>query len=239
MVVIDAVWEKRNLGLNTIEIVIEPTDTLKDFNLHHYNADYEVIKIPIELKDWVFGLQNLGYTFVEVLNNCKFSGNPPILNKIENRMLSNISCSIMDSTEIQLLKKNIFDGMFNTDRISMDPFFGLNIAANRYWGWINDEMNNGAQLFNLKFKNHPAGFFILKKIQNNIFSNLAGIYNHCQNKGLGLFLNYSEILEGWKMGGEILYTAYSSNNLGADKIHNALRFTIYKQFYVFIKHNKQ
>ena len=239
MVVVDAVWEKRNLGLKTIEILIEPTDILTGFNLNHYNADYEVIKVPIELNNWVFGLQNLGYTFAEILNNCKFSGTPPILSKIENRLLSNISCSIMDSAEIQILKKNIFEGMFKTDRISIDPYFNQHIAANRYWGWITDELNNEAKLFNLKFKNQYAGFFILKKIENKIFSNLAGIYNDFQNKGLGLFLNYSEILEGWKLGGDTLYTAYSSNNLGADRIHNTLKFTIYKQFYVFIKHNKQ
>jgi len=237
MKVVDAFWELRNLGLKTIEVLIEPHDELDNFDLSKYSADYEVVKVPIELNKWLFHLQQKGYTFAEILNQSKFQGKIPELRPIEKRMITKLACSQMDAEDKINMQLNISAGMFQTDRIALDPYFSISHSANRYIGWIDDEIKMGAVLYNLIFDGVKAGFFILRTKEEGVYASLAGIYNEFKNKGLGLFLNYFEITESRNLGGNILFTAFSSNNLGAEKIHNLLGFNTYKQYLVFIKHN--
>ena len=129
--------------------------------------------------------------------------------------------------------------MFNTDRISLDPVFGIQKAANRYKGFLTDLLSKDIKLFGIYFKNEISGFFTIRKESNSIYvSDLAGIFPEYKNKGLGIFLNYFEIIVTKGFGGKTLKTVYSSNNFGAANIHQNLGFKIYKQEYIFVKHNK-
>ena len=103
-------------------------------------------------------------------------------------------------------------------------------------GLIIDEINLGATVYSVKFRSNNVGFFLLRKRGNIGYANLAGIYRDFQNKGFGVFLNYFEILESSKRGLDELYTAFSSNNLGAQGIHQRLGFEIIKYVSVFTKH---
>ena len=67
MKIIDALWEKRNLDVTTIEIIVEEEDTLADVEntLRISKADYVVIKIPTIHIDLLWLVQEQGYLYVE------------------------------------------------------------------------------------------------------------------------------------------------------------------------------
>ena len=65
--VVDAFWEKRNLGVCCNEIEIEPGDETNFLKreLPLNEAEYTVVKVPSNKFDVMFLLQDLGYTYVE------------------------------------------------------------------------------------------------------------------------------------------------------------------------------
>lgn len=233
----DAHWEIRNLGVRTVEITIESSDTLNDLSTNIDNVDYVVVKLPVALNQWIFDLQNLDYKFAELLTLAKFGlGRYPILNGVEIRVLQRMSYLKKDKNDLEEIFKQINFGMFETDRISLDPKFGIEYSKNRYCGLVMDEIKFGANLYCLQYNNIDIGFFLIRKSGFNCISNLAGIFNEHKSKGLGIYLNYFEIVESQKLSSKNLLTAFSSNNLGAERVHNYLGFRNTNQFYIFVKH---
>lgn len=240
MIVVDAYWEIRNLDKKTVEIEVEKDDSLVDLVNFFSNNSYEycVVKLPSSRKDLIFPIQSLGFKFVEILSYAKVTTKClPSLSKIENRFLNDLIYSPMTDSEIDELFIRLSENLFETDRIAIDPLLGIKKSNHRYKGLIKDEINKGAILYSVKFKLNNIGFFIIREKGNISYSNLAGIYKDFQNKGFGVFLNFFEILESSKRGLKELNTAFSSNNLGAQGIHQRLGFEIIKSVSIFIKHN--
>ena len=62
MNVVNAVWEKRNIGVDTAEVTIEEADdvqTIKD-TLNNLEVEYIVVKVPSSRSDVLFLVQNRG-----------------------------------------------------------------------------------------------------------------------------------------------------------------------------------
>jgi hypothetical protein len=239
MIVVDAHWEIRNLGKKTVEIEIEKDDLLDDiinfFNNNLY--EYCVVKLPPSRIDLIFPIQSLGFKFAEILNSAKITTMVlPSLSKIEIRILNDLSYAPMTKSEIDEMFFMLGENLFETDRIAIDPLFGIKKSNNRYVGLITDEINQGAIVYSVKFRLNNVGFFLIREKGNVSYSSLAGIYKDFQNKGFGTFLIYFEILESSKRGLKELNTAFSSNNLGAQGIHQRLGFEIKKSVSIFTKH---
>jgi hypothetical protein len=240
MIIVDAYWEIRNLGKKTIEIEIEKEDSFVDIQYFFSNNffEYGVVKIPPSRVDLIFPIQNFGFKFAEILSFAKIKIEVlPPLGKIENRILKDLTYVNMSKSEIDELFFMLSMNLFETDRIAIDPLFGPKISNHRYKGLITDEINKGATLYSVKFKLNNIGFFLIRENGNKSYSNLAGIYRGFQNKGFGVFLNYFEIIESSKRGLKELHTSYSSNNIGAQGVHQRLGFEITKSVSIFTKHN--
>jgi hypothetical protein len=240
MIVVDAYWEIRNLGKKTVEIEVEKDDKLDDLLNFFSNNLYEycVVKLSPSRKDMIFPIQSLGFRFAEILSYAKITTKGlPSLSKIENRILNDLTYAPMTNSEIDELFFRLSENLFETDRIAIDPLFGIKKSNYRYMGLITDEINKGAILYSVKFKFNNIGFFLFREKGDISCSNLAGIYREFQNKGFGIFLNFFEILESSKRGLKELNTAFSSNNLGAQGIHQRLGFEIIKSVSIFTKHN--
>lgn len=67
MRVIDAVWEKRNLGVEVQEIVCDGTETANELQeqLSGVRMPYSVLKVPSGSTDLLLAAQASGYCFVE------------------------------------------------------------------------------------------------------------------------------------------------------------------------------
>ncbi len=239
MKVIEATWEKRNLGKRVLEIELEFGDTVSavtdaiDIN----NPDYVVIKVPSKLGELVGPIQLSGFKFVEVLNHTIFDSKLPNLNQFEKRFLSSLVTSPISPANKEILESTITAGLFNTDRISLDTKFDQKSSTNRYLGMITDEISKGAILYEITYKHDFIGFFLLRLLdQENCLSSLGGVIPKFQNKGVGVLMNYLQIQNSYDLGATRVLSTFSSNNVPATLIHWKYDYRLVKQEYIFTKH---
>jgi hypothetical protein len=242
MIVVDAVWEKRNLGISCQEITLTEDDDPASFLkfLSQSSSEYIVVKIPPGLSSIFLVIQDIGYKFIEVITSCYHPAELPKVTSQQSRIIQSVTCFPMDGADKNLLFTKISTGLFISDRISLDPFFSHDQANSRYIGWIEDELLKGSILFKLSYQEKAIGFFNLRMLSNDVCNaSLGGIYPEYQNIGFGFCLNYYEIVEGIKMRSKKIYSSFSTNNKGAFSLHLAMSYILDEQFYVFIKHNSK
>ncbi len=236
MKITEAIWEKRNLGLLTLEIEVEKNDSLGEVinSLASLNYEYLVVKLPVNKPEFIHELQNFGLKFNEILYSTQFSKSQlPELSNIELRMSKEIEyVQILDS-EISQLFERLDEDIFETDRIALNPEFGKTVASRRYKGLITDEIASGAKLFYLKFRGHAIGFFLWKMELKKSVSHLAGVFKEYKNRGFGIYLNYFQLMHSLMNEVVSHKSVYSSNNLGAERIHKHLGYDIIKSDYIF------
>lgn len=241
MKIIDAHWEKRNLGVASIEVNIGVADTPEDISaaLANVRAQYVVIKLPVGKVDCLLSLQATGYRFIEMMSVCYHDGDLPELNSVQRRLLASLSYSDASSEELDQVFAGVDQGMFRDDRVSLDPHFDSAQSVARYRGWIFDEIRAGASVIAIRMKGEAVGFFILKARgeEGDIFASLGGIFPKYQNFGVGYFMNYLEIVEGRRRGAKRVYTAFSSNNPKITSVHFSMGYKILRQYYVLVRHN--
>lgn len=242
MRIVDCFWEKRNLGCSTMEVTIENKDSYneEDFS-QFFSYDYVVVKVPVSKLDFNYGLSSLGYTMVELQMEMSiklkdFDCN----NRFIRPLLSDLDFQEINSmNELNDILARMNSGMFSTDRICLDPYFGPEIGCQRYKNWIIDEFERkSSSIIKLKYKNLDVGFSMFKGT-DVIRGLLGGIYLDKQNIGLGVltpsllplyFLRNN--LQVKKIVGDI-----SSNNKPVWVLYEMVGFRPHNTRYVFVKHN--
>ena len=113
MEIIEAVWEKRNIGLRTFEIEISENDTCEELkeSIENLQFDYLVVKIPPSRTDFIFKASNLGLTFVEQVTKAHHSGELPTLDNLQRRILNSLSCKEMTQSNKEVLFQEISNGL--------------------------------------------------------------------------------------------------------------------------------
>jgi len=165
--------------------------------------------------------------------------NNAILSPLQHRINSSVSYVELNGEEHNIIYSNIEKGIFNTDRIFLDPFFSFEQAYTRYVNWIQDECKKGAQLYEIQYKGVGIGFFTLKKInENTYFPFLAGMYPDQPHAGLGYSIVRKPIEKVISLNGKKISTYISSNNTVIYQIQTKQGFIPHESRYIFIKHNK-
>lgn len=240
MKVIHAVWEKRNLGIDCYEVELEAQDSFNEFKDWEASAcgEYMVVKVPVERDDIFLKMPSLGYTFIEMATQCHYDNTREfVLNSVQKRLMDQISCVPMDSESLDYMFCQMEAGLFVTDRIAIDPCFSVKMANHRYIGWIKDEIERGATIYKILYRDNHVGFMGMKlRADGQCYAFLGGIYKKFQRIGIGSIMNYLEIIEAKKCGATKLYSAFSSNNRGAYAVHLFMGYILDKSYYVYIKH---
>ena len=238
MIIVDAVWEKRNLNVDACEIAIESGDTADYVKsaLSDIQKEYCVIKLPAERTDLLFDIQRCGYTYVE--DSVKFVSylNEVKRSPIEQRLYDAVEIALMDDDDMTLLKQKIADGLFDTDRVYIDPFFERASAANRYINWIDDELLKGAEFIKYIYKNNTIGFFAIRESERKKYTSfLGGIYPEYRKGGIGTVVKVPDAVK--TRGGTSVSTHVSTNNPA--QIRNLIRngYIIEDIVHTFVKHN--
>lgn len=238
MIIVEATWDTVNLGKKTYEITIDNSDSIESVEktLVDCDGEYIVVKTQSDNLPVSMFLQKAGYCFIEeqvlIEHDLKIIPKSSVM----QRMYDSMTYSIMTDAEVEMLISEVRNGLFSTDRISLDPEFGLEYSVCRYVNWIKQLRQNGAFLYSLKYKGDYEGFVILKESKNEkeYESVLGGAFQKYRCSGLGLVQKEQEIVR--EMGGKRLYTTVSTNNVGQLK---ALVFNGYspaKVTRVFVKH---
>lgn len=240
MKIIHAHWEKRNLGVATVEVEIDRNDTIEEIAsaLRNLDGEYFVVKIPAGKMDAMFLVSSMGFDFVESSIHVTHDLKNIELKDIQKRLIDSVNYAPMNSDDVEELFIEIRNGMFESDRIYLDPYFSFDQAAMRYIGWIKDELEKDTELFKLTYKDDMIGFFTFKSIGDGIYYPfLAGIYKKFRKSGLGISIAYKPLCEAVKRNGKMISTQISTNNSSTVKVHSIMGFEFREINYVYIRHN--
>ncbi len=239
MKVINAVWEKRNLGVDTYEIEVGENDTSEDMAnvLSEINATYKVIKLPDGKSEIADFLTDRGYTHAEDMICLISRLDTPQRNRVEQRLCDAVTIKKMDSDDLKKMNDEIRKNIFTTDRISLDKHFGAEKAAERYIHWISDELARGTFFIKCCYKENDIGFFSLRELQKGEYNSfIGGLYKDYLHSGIGTALSSKPPEYVKALGGESVSSYVSSNN--PIQIRNLIRngYSIESAKHIFVKY---
>jgi len=242
MKVINATWDQVNTGLKTCELIFDENDTIYDYlkSKIEDNYEYSVVKVSSESIRLVHDLEDLGYRFMET--QFSIMVNTEEFDKFDKRWMRVIArtsyTKIEEKDEFNILLQNIGEDMFRTDRISLDENLGKKISKRRYVNWLTDLFEKKeAEIFFLNRNNERTGFFVLKRINQNVFQSvIAGLFTKYQGQGLSVVLIYYYLKYARDYGAKSIITSFSSNNLlMMNTFTKTIAFKTNKIYYVLRK----
>jgi hypothetical protein len=132
----------------------------------------------------------------------------------------------------------INEGVFRSDRIAVDPFFGETVANKRYANWLLDMKNNEkAHLQIMKQAGNIVGFNLNKNDGQCSHGLIGGLFREFQAGPIGVYWG-AGILKNISLMKNILFweATVSSNNLYAIKMWEHFGMHISSAFVVFTRH---
>lgn len=240
MQIIEQPWEKKNLDVHSVEFRFDNSDS-RDIDknvLDNKDFDYQLCRVPVGRMDLAYALQENGFKFAETsfelsadLNNLEL---PNLYKKYEDRL----RYSIADKIQIDDIYKCIRSGVFDTDKIALDPFFEHDKSGNRFANWCQQEIDsNNAKAYIVCDMENPIGFFVLKNLtEKSDYSLLASLFKREQTLGFGFSVLYYPMLQAKLDGKRKIVTGVSSNNIASLRMHLGLGYNIKSMNYVLIKH---
>lgn len=231
MKIIDAVWEKRNLGVSCYEILFDSQDALeeiKDLWGKFEEREYLVFKIPTKRVDIVDFLQCKGCKFIEVAMVFEADLRHWTLPEKLKPICEKCTYAPMNEDELAVVFEEIAKGIFKTDRVYLDPYFTHEQAAQRYINWSKDALKNGSIPYKLMYQDEIIGFSL---------GELGGVYSQFEGTGMGLCVQFLAIKRAMDNGEKFCRGNYSSNNTEMLKILSALNKKVVDMRYVLVKHN--
>ena len=235
-------WEVANLGKKTVEVDIARTDTFYSgsFLSLDNEYDYHVVKIPMNKLDFVQGLTQLGYSLIETQINILTRPNEfDFKDKLIRAIIDDVDFTLCKNAyDFQDIVSRIEPGMFSTDRVSLDPYFGMEIGMKRYVNWMNTEFKNQTStIIKIFYKGEHVGFGMFRDGGRISMGFLSGIYSDVDAPIGILTSTYLPIFckkYHKRMG--VVKSSISSNNIPVFNICNYFRYKIKDMRYVFIKH---
>lgn len=239
MNIIDAYWEKRNLGVSCKELNCELNDNIADVKkiVSSIDADYTVIRVPSPKVDLLFYFQSIGFFVIEtnihLVKNLRDIELPFRYQKYESRIVARKA----NTDEVNKIMGEIRNGVFDTDKIALDPLFSLKQSANRYENWVSEELNKKSTAYIVANMDKDIGFFILRNDDDTNYNALFGaLYKDTNATGFGFAVGYSAFKVAKKLSAKTIFTAVSSNNLAALRMNLSIGYEIDNVHYVLIKH---
>ena len=247
MKIINATWEKRNLGTDAYEILLSNEDCINseqvfiELSKEKYQKSYVVIKMPIMQIKMLHELENIGFRFMESqLCMVKQLG---VYNQSEKNILRDIDITQREIDKNLSDWKNIVGlidvGMFYTDRIYLDPQFDATVSCERYKNWIMDLVDKpNYHMFVYCNATDIIGFGVVmfdyenKKVQTV----LEGIFKKYQHLGYGKKMLLLALDSYKKKGFLYQETTISSNNIPIMKLDAFFGYKVFKETYVLRKY---
>ncbi len=233
VVVVEATWEKRNLGLCVVEVECQGADDFEILTaIREVVADMTVVRLDVGRLGVIFELAKLGFVNVETLFRLKKRFRP----STELPLPRGISMRVSDDPEASVFEA-IYAGMFKTDRISLDPHIPREASINRMAYWVRDELGRGADVVEVMRGTNSFAFFIFRKLSGEeAHIALSGVIPEKDFPGAGQLLQRAIIQWGSDLGLPYLESSVSSNNLTALRSNLAAGFELSDAQYVLIRH---
>jgi len=239
MKIIDAVWEQRNMGVKTNEIIIDGSESIDVIrsSLTEINSDYIVVKIPVGRIDINLLLSHMGFSFMETMLQIEHRTDNIIYHSPRLKEAVD-SISFIPINSIDRVCENINKGMFTSDRVALDPCFSKEQAINRYVGWIHDEYDRGTLFFEYYHADEVIGFICLRPVDETktTYAVFSGLYPKENRFSPGSAIMYKQLDVARHIGAEKLMTYISTNNTAVVHIDTQCGFVVRDTKYIFVKH---
>ena len=239
MKVVDAFWEKRNLGVAAVSFHIGAEDTLNEVLpiIKTNKTAYQTAIVDPSRSEIMLELQINGFTFIECSLSLEASADGIDVPKTLRRFLPQMSYRPATDVEIQSIKSAVESGeLFTTDKISLDPFFGVKKAGIRYSFWIDDLIKTGKTVYAITFKDTVIAFEIAGFSEGTVEYYLGGMLPSVYSRMMGALISAPGNVYWKEQGASLFRTSVSSNNMAILKIHQSYGFKIVKCKYVLVKH---
>lgn len=247
MKIVNATWELKNLGKRTVELTLENEDCAQNSEevlrnvisiRENYDAEYLVVKIPAGYPWAGDAFCKNGFVRIETQLHLQATREDvkPNLEKYKRFFRKTVAEEIKNPEDFAYVKKEISRGVFFTDRVALDPEFGVEIANRRYTNWIEDELQRGGKLYCISENDNKLGFSLQRYDGNSVFALLAGLFKKYQGRGLGGKIYLTKLARDYSEGYEKFYTAVSSNNISVLKIHESTGYKVSSLQDVYVKH---
>ena len=237
----NAFWEERNLGLKSCEIVFEKGEILNKNDLKRITNEFQYIVAKVHEGDikLVHELESDGFRYIE--NKYRYSADPQRFIDFDKKYLnhySDVYCQrVYDADNFGIIRKNIYNHLFEYDRITLDPLFNENISSFRHAYWVEDLFQKkNVETYLLKKSDKNFGFFIFEKTDHKYFIPMAGIFEEFQKTGLAFFLIYFPFKVAWENGSKSVEAVFTSNNISIiNLIARTTKFQIIESYILLRK----
>lgn len=244
-----AEWEQRNLGCRTIELTIEKEDTLLplvevlqkiEYFSHEYHAQYIVVRTNTKYPNIGQYLQTQGFLLMEAQIGLKLErGNVIETCEKYQDLFPDMTYRAADDNDLDYVISEIHKGIFETDRIALDPYFGKEIANKRYALWTEDAYRMGGNLFLSLYRKKPIGFFLdvyedeKKKKIKGLLGGLFQSENHQHYGSMHIFVGRRAFLDRKLL---MEKTSVSTSNLSILQLQLMFGSKIVNIDNIYIKH---
>ena len=240
MKIIEATWEKRNLGVDGCEFHIELHDEIENVFpiIDNYYMEYQVMRIPCGNTSVLLEAQKKGFEFIEMSIHLQKNMSEVYVPDMYRRFMPYLSFEYANEEE----KRNVLEivrekEMFVTDKVARDPYFGSKKAGIRYSYWLEEILNTKGKLLIVRYKDIKVGFDVCVDKGNGVVEAvLGGVFPEYENKGLGFAPIYLLLKSAQNTDVKKMVVTVSSNNMAILRLHEAFGFRIESMSYVLFKH---
>lgn len=242
MEIIEQPWEKKNLGVRCAEFRFESTDTvemLKSNGMDSFGMyDYQLARVPAGRMDLAYWLEENGFRFAEAGIEIEAPLGQLSLPEIYKRADEWLGEHRAAEDELEDVYEKIRGGIFDTDKIALDPKFGIRQSGIRFANWCRQEVEAGnARVYLVEHSGRPIGFYAIKdESRTTAYSLLAGLFDQEKYMGLGYSVLFCPMRRAKMEGKKKIFTKVSSNNPASLKMHLYLGYAIKKLDYVYARH---
>lgn len=230
MKIVEAFWEKRNLGVDCLELTAEAGDGPEQLAAAG-TASYTVLKVPSALPELMLAAQGMGFQVMEMQFH--------LTHGLKDLPRDNGGAIRRPATaqEAALVLERVAGGdFFTTDRVCLDPAFSPALGGRRYANWIGDLLAAGETMTVLLSGGELVGFSATKRRRDVLEQILVGVFPEAQGRGLGSCAVLSAIDEAVRTGCQRLETSVSSNNPRSLRTHLRAGYEISGLDYVLVRH---
>lgn len=240
MNIVNATWEKRNLGVDCVEFEISDNDDIEEVTSLILTAqeEYQIAKVPVGDVRKQLAVQDCGFRFYEtnlqLERKIKSQHNLP---QIYSRFEKDVEYRDATKNEIDEILRIVEEGrMFTTDKVAQDPYFSPELSGRRYALWARDILNKSAKTVIGFFRGEMASFTIYEVKDKYYNAFIGGMFEKYRDKGLGFIPLYVTAEQIFDLGGGILKTGVSSNNPSILRLQLLFGCRITDMTNIYIKH---
>ena len=232
------VWDDPHFGLESMKLLVSDADSDEAVlneaeKVLALRRIYCAVKIPMKRVALIHALEDGGFRFLETQAELH-------LNLSKDFQPERFLLAAAERGKYEIVKAEDFpsllerlDGVFDSDRIRLDPAFGSDISLSRYRGWLADRFGkDGAHILWIIADGKRAGFFFLERTGASADSALAGLFSEFKGSGYAPLIISSHIGCAKELGCRKIVTRVSMNNMESLRLHLAFGYQLASANYV-------